>query len=109
MKHYIGCDVAMKRTFICILDENGKIVLEAALIGFESGSLSRYLLNDFKERDLPAVCIDARKMSAILSLKINKTDKNDARGIADALRSGMFTRVHHICTCSFDHSREITP
>ena len=115
MKHYIGLDVAMKRTFICILDENGKIVhegsettdpnlladylqktgLEIALIAFESGSLSHYLLNGFKERALPTVCMDARKMSAILSLKINKTDKNDARGIAEALRSGMFTRVHH--------------
>ncbi|MGD0664791.1 MAG: IS110 family transposase [Rhabdochlamydiaceae bacterium] len=115
MKHYIGLDVAMKRTFICILDESGKIVhegsentdpnlladylqkmgLEVALVGFESGSLSHYLLNGFKERALPAMCIDARKMSAILSLKINKTDKNDARGIAEALRSGMFTRVHH--------------
>jgi transposase len=115
MKHYIGLDVAMKRTFICIIDESGKIIhegsentdptlladylqkigLEVALVGFESGSLSHYLLNGFKERALPAICIDARKMSAILSLKINKTDKNDARGIAEALRSGMFTRVHH--------------
>lgn len=115
MKHYIGLDVAMKRTFICILDETGKVVhegsektdphlladylqktgLQISLIGFESGSLSHYLLNSFKERALPALCMDARKMSAILSLKINKTDKNDARGIVEALRSGMFSRVHH--------------
>jgi transposase len=115
MKHYIGLDVAMKRTFICIIDEAGKIVhegsektdphlladylqkigLEIGFVGFESGSLSHYLLNGFKERGLPVVCMDARKMNAILSLKINKTDKNDARGIAEALRSGMFTRVHH--------------
>jgi transposase len=115
MKHYIGLDVAMKRTFICIIDETGKIIhegsektdphlladylqkigLEISLIGFESGSLSHYLFNAFKERGLPAVCMDARKMSAILCLKINKTDKNDARGIAEALRSGMYSRVHH--------------
>jgi len=38
--------------------------------------------------------MDARKLSPILALKVNKTDKNDARGIAEALRSGMYTRVH---------------
>jgi transposase len=43
---------------------------------------------------MPAVCIDARKMSAILSIRVNKTDKNDARGIAEALKAGMFTKVH---------------
>ena len=39
--------------------------------------------------------MDVRKLSTILALKINKTDKNDARGIAEALRSGMYTRVHY--------------
>ena len=38
--------------------------------------------------------MDARKLSPILALKVNKTDKNDARGIAEALRCGMYTRVH---------------
>jgi len=56
--------------------------------------LSRYLAQGLKERAIPAVCIDARKMSTILSIRVNKTDKNDARGIADVLRTGMFTRVH---------------
>lgn len=114
MKHYAGLDVSMKKTSICIVDEQGKIVHESEvisephvladtiektkfpieLVGFESGSLAHYLAQGFKERAIPAVCMDARKMSAILSLRINKTDKNDARGIADALRTGMFTRVH---------------
>jgi transposase len=114
MKHYVGLDVSMKKTSVCIVNEQGKIVheseiktdphvladaiektgLKIELVGFESGSLSHYLTQGFKERALPAVCIDARKMSAILSVKVNKTDKNDARGIADALRTGMFSRVH---------------
>lgn len=113
MKHYVGLDVSMKKTSVCIVTEQGKIVhesevvtdphiladaiekhgLKIELVGFESGSLSHYLTQGFKERALPAVCMDARKMSAILSVRVNKTDKNDARGIADALRSGMFTRV----------------
>jgi transposase len=114
MKHYVGLDVSMKKTSVCIVNEQGKIVHESEvttdphaladaiektgfkieLVGFESGSLGHYLTQGFKERALPAVCMDARKMSAILSIRVNKTDKNDARGIADALRTGMFTRVH---------------
>ncbi len=114
MKHYIGLDVSMKRTFICVINEQGKIIHEGAentdphliagylsklgieemIIGFESGSLTPYLLTGFKERGIDAICMDARKLSPILALKVNKTDKNDARGIAEALRSGMYTRVH---------------
>lgn len=114
MKHYIGLDVSMKRTFICVINEHGKIVhegsentdpylitdylsklgLEEMTVGFESGSLTPYLLTGFKERAVDAICMDARKLSPILALKVNKTDKNDARGISEALRAGMYTRVH---------------
>ena len=114
MKHYIGLDVSMKRTFICVINEQGKIIregsentephlianylsklgLEEITVGFESGSLTPYLLAGFKERAIDALCMDARKLSPILALKVNKTDKNDARGIAEALRSGMYKRVH---------------
>jgi len=51
-------------------------------------------MQGFLERTLNVVCVDARKMNAILSVNINKTDKNDARGIANAMRTGMFSRVH---------------
>ena len=114
MKHYIGLDISMKRTFICVINEQGKLIhqgsectdphliadylsklgLEEMIVGFESGSLTPYLLIGFKERAIDAICMDARKLSPILALKVNKTDKNDARGIAEALRSGMYTRVH---------------
>ena len=114
MKCYIGLDVSMKRTFICAVDEQGRMVHESAvatnpdtlaeaikkigpsieLVGLESGSLSHFLHRELANRDLNVVCVDARKMNAILSIRVNKTDKNDARGIADALRTGMFTRVH---------------
>ncbi|QYF49211.1 Transposase ISRhOegibbosus7 [Candidatus Rhabdochlamydia oedothoracis] len=114
MKHYIGLDVSMKRTFICVLNEQGKIVHEGSektdpdlladyfskrdfqeiVVGFESGCLSHYLVTGFRKRAIDPLCMDARKLSTILALKINKTDKNDARGIAEALRSGMYTRVH---------------
>jgi transposase len=77
-----------------IADYLSKLGLEKMSIGFESGSLTPYLLTGFKERAIDAICMDARKLSPILALKINKTDKNDARGIAEALRAGMYTRVH---------------
>lgn len=114
MKHYIGLDVSMKRTFICVINELGKVIhegsentdpilisdylsklnLEEMTIGFESGSLTPYLLTGFKERAMNAVCMDARKLSPILALKVNKTDKNDAQGIAEVLRAGIYTQVH---------------
>jgi transposase len=116
MKNYIGLDVSMKRTFICVVDQDGKITHEGSektdphlivdyflkiglhlkdiVVGFESGSLSYYLTNGFKERAVDPICMDARMLSPILNIKINKTDKNDAKGIAEALRSNMYTRVH---------------
>lgn len=113
MKYYVGLDVSMKTTSLCIVDEKGKIIQEATvptdpdalaktirkkslpveLVGIESGSLSFYLVEALQERKIPAICIDARKMSAILSVTINKNDKNDARGIANAMRTGMFNQV----------------
>lgn len=114
MKHYIGLDVSMKRTFICVLNSQGKIVHEGSEktdphlivdyfskhnfkdieVGFESGALSHYLITGFMERAIDPICMDARTLSPILALKINKTDKNDARGIAEALRSNLYTKVH---------------
>lgn len=115
MKHYIGLDVSMKQTSICIVDENGKVVFEKELstdpheihsciletgfevhlVGLESGSLSHWLVDNLKKLGLPTICVCSRKMAAILSLTINKTDKNDARGIASALRGGHYREVHH--------------
>lgn len=113
-RYYAGLDISMKTTFICVLDEAGNVAHEghtktdphtiadyldkkgfkSCLLGFESGSLTHYLISGFKERALNAVCMDARKLNPILSMKINKTDKNDARGIAEALRSKMYHAVH---------------
>jgi len=113
MKYYVGLDVSMKETFICIIDETGTIInqgrkktepqliaeylkkfnLAIDKVGIESGSLSHWLCEELKKLDIPAICIDARKMAAVLSVQINKTDKNDARGIADAMRCKMYTQV----------------
>jgi len=114
MKHYIGLDISKKETAICMVDEKGNIIQEAVaqtepasiqkailsfgennieVIGLESGSWSHWLTDELVARDLPVVCCDARKMATFLNLKVNKTDRNDARGIAESVRCSMFSKV----------------
>jgi transposase len=46
------------------------------------------------EADLPVVCVETRHMRAVLKAQINKTDRNDARGIAQMMRVGLYRPVH---------------
>jgi transposase len=114
MKYYIGLDVSMKTTSICIVDQHGSVVFEETVstdpiaisnaisstrlkiekTAVESGSISHWLVQELCKKGLPIICIDSRKMSKVLSININKTDKNDARLIADALRCGFYSEVH---------------
>lgn len=113
MKHYAGFDVSMKTTFITIINEERKIVFEDEVetdpkvisstlkatgivlekCAMESGSLSHWLGKALHLESIPVICVDARKMSRVLSININKTDKNDARLIAEALRCGFYSEV----------------
>jgi transposase len=114
MKYYAGLDVGLKHTFICIVDEGGKVLHEAAVasdanaihqalqgrnvpyerIGMETGQLSIFLCKGLAALGLPVVCMDARQVAMALSTTVNKTDKNDARGIAHLLRCGLYRQVH---------------
>ena len=113
MSHYVGLDISMKETVICIVNDKGLTVhrgksktdpekiayhlrktgLKIEKIGLESGSLSHWLVNALGTFDLPAICIDARKMAAFLSVRVNKTDDNDAQGIAEAMRCNLYKEV----------------
>ncbi|MCF7852273.1 MAG: IS110 family transposase [Simkaniaceae bacterium] len=113
MSHYVGLDISMKETVICIVNDKGvsvhrgktktdpekiayhlkKIGLKIEKIGLESGSLSHWLVNELRKLELPAICIDARKMAVFLSVRVNKTDDNDAQGIAEAMRCGLYKEV----------------
>ncbi len=113
MKYYSGLDVSLKETFISIVDEKGKIVKEEVVasksdaiakylldqskgyesIGIESGQLSISMCKELRNFGLPVTCVDARHMAAALSARINKNDKNDARGIAQMMRAGLFKEV----------------
>src|SRR6202041_476064 len=114
MDHFAGLDVSVKETSVCIVDDSGKIVREvkvasepksllAALknpayhfkrIGLEAGPLSQWLFSALAEAELPVVCVETRHMQAILKAQINKTDRNDARGIAQMMRVGLYRPVH---------------
>jgi transposase len=123
MRNYVGLDVSMQSTAICILDENGKRIhegevdsnpeaihefllktgIEVEQIGLESGNLTHYLKKGLLERKYQVIVMESRKMAAILATVINKTDRNDARGIAEALRVGHFRE----CVHRSDHAVEI--
>ena len=114
MDYFAGLDVSVKETSVCIVDETGKIIREeraasepkallAALanpayhfkrIGLEAGPLSQWLYSALTEADLPVICVETRHMRAVLKAQINKTDRNDARGMAQMMRVGLYRPVH---------------
>ena len=68
---------------------------EYSRIGLEAGPLSQWLVNGLAEAGLPVVCVETRHMKALVEAqKVNKSDRNDARGIAQMMRVGLFKPVH---------------
>src|SRR3546814_13005272 len=61
---------------------------QAERIGFESGMMSSWLWHELHRVGLPVVCVEARHAHAVLSTRINKSDENDARGLAELIRVG---------------------
>lgn len=113
MEHYVGLDVSLKLTAICIVDRTGKIRREGtvhshpeaiaafiksnaphvARIGLETGATSTWLWTELKKLGLPVICIDARHAKAVLKMQINKSDRNDAVGIARIMQCGWYKEV----------------
>src|SRR6516164_9341396 len=114
MAYFAGLDVSVKETSVCIVDDAGRIVREARVasepeallqvltntiyrfkrIGLEAGPLSQWLYSVLAEAGLPVICVETRHMRAMLKAQINKTDRNDARGIAQMMRVGLYRPVH---------------
>lgn len=112
MNYYAGLDVSQQTTSICIVDDEGKIVAERKVAscpdaigealkpfsvtraGLETGPLSVWLWNGLKDRGVPIVCMDARHASAALKMMPAKTDRNDAIGLAQIVRTGWCKSVH---------------
>jgi transposase len=114
MDHFAGLDVSVKETSVCIVDDTGRIVREVKVasepeallqvlrnpayrfkrIGLEAGALSQWLFSALANAGLPVICVETRHIRAALKAQINKTDRNDARGIAQMMRAGLYRAVH---------------
>src|SRR3954471_24800283 len=113
MGQYVGLDVSLETTKVHVLDEQGKRVwrgtcvthptaIEATIrkhapdavrIGLETGQLTTWLWQALTDAGLPMVCLDARQAQAALNMRTNKTDANDAEGLAHLVRSGWYCEV----------------
>ena len=102
MEHYVGLDVSQEQTAVCVVDDAAQIVWQgrcasrsqaiatavrakapqAERIGLEAGPLSSWHWHTLRALGLPVICLDARHARAALSAQVNKTDKNDALGLA---------------------------
>jgi transposase len=114
MDYYAGLDVSLEDTAICIVDRTGRIVTEARTasepqaliaalqgtdlplerIGLEACSLTAWLHEELRRAGLPAICIETRQANAAMKTMPNKTDRNDARALAQIMRTGWYRQVH---------------
>jgi transposase len=114
MDHYAGIDVSLECSSVCVVDASGKIVREgkavsdpAALsgwfrslglsvvrIGLEAGPLSQWLYAAMKEAGLAVELLETRHVRDAFKAMPVKSDRNDARGIAQLMRLGWFRPVH---------------
>ena len=114
MKQYVGLDVSQRETAVCVVGETGRVIFEgkvrsdpvcfdhpasqedapdAERVGFEIGAMASWLWHELRRVDLPVVCIDARHAHAALSVRMNKSDQNDALGLAEPVRVGWYREV----------------
>ena len=114
MTHYAGLDVSLEETAICVVDQAGRILKEmrapsepealiAALsridvplerVGLEACSLTAWLHDELRAAGWPAICIETRQANAAMKTMPNKTDRNDARALAQIMRTGWYRQVH---------------
>lgn len=114
MEYFAGLDVSIDETSICVVTDKGDVMLETSVatdpveianalsrfagrlrrVGHEAGSLSPWLHAELAAFGLPVVCLETRHVRAAMSAQRNKTDANDALGIAHIMRTGWFRQAH---------------
>ena len=114
MAQYVGLDVSQKTTAICVVDAAGRRLWRGqcasvperieqtvrrqagddARIGIETGPMTPWLVHELRGRGLEVACLDARHARAALKMQLNKTDQNDAEGLAQIMRTGWYRSVH---------------
>jgi transposase len=112
MEHYIGLDVSLKDTSISIRQDGTRIwrgkcasdpnllaevirkqAPQAERVVFETGPLSTWFYHALTAEGLPAICIEARHAQKVLNETLNKTDANDADGLAQLAEAGFYKVV----------------
>src|SRR6202050_3045030 len=124
MSLYASLEISVKTAAVCVVNGNGQVLLETVVesspdaiadrlrelgqplerIGLEAGPLWHWIYAGLIDIGLAPVCVETRHMHAVLSARINKTDRNDARGIAQMMRVGLFKAVH-VKTPASQHRR----
>jgi transposase len=114
MELFVGLDVSVRTTSVCVMEANGELIRESKVetepdaigallhtiggpykrVGLEAGPLSQRLYSGLAAAGYPVICVETRHMKASLSAQINKTDRNEARGIAQMMRVGLYKPVH---------------
>ena len=116
--HFAGLDVSLEATSICVVDGQGGIVFEGSVatdpdavaaalashapgcVGLEAGPMSEWLHTGLTHHGLQTVLMETRQVRAALKASLVKTDRRDARGIAQLLRMGWFRPVHVKTACA---------
>ena len=114
MEYFAGLDVSLEKTHICVLDRDGTVVREVTAptspeaiataldqapacvrVVFETGRMAPMLYHSLAALGVPVICIESRQAyQALKTLATHKTDRNDARGLAQLARTGFFKAVH---------------
>ena len=111
---YVGLDISLADTHVCVIDDTGKELFQGATssdpdalaemiekhapncerIAVETGATTPWLWRELRHRGLPVICVDARHANKALSMRQNKTDKNDAQGLAQLMRIGWYKEAN---------------
>ncbi len=114
MDYFVGLDVGVEDTALCVVDVDGVVLLQCEVstdpqaiadalkpyrktlrrAGHEAGALSPWLQSELLALGLPVICVEARHARAAMSAQRNKTDAADALGLAHIMRTGWFKRAH---------------
>ena len=114
MNHYAGIDVSLECSSVCVVDASGKIICEAKVasepealiswlalvgvsltrVGLEAGPLSQWLFAAMRQAGLAVELLETRHVRDAFKAMPVKTDRKDARGIAQLMRLGWFRPVH---------------